>query len=220
MEVSSSSSVAKTALEIFEEEQVAKYASMQEEAQLELAKAKAKLKEAQIKKKFKDEMAEIEAQMAAMLPRPLNYAGAVIAENAHLVAIAAAGGGDEDENIVEHIAEHFAENEPVMYKLFGFCNYFINGRECRFEMCQYTHPEVEFKPNEYNFPKKLQTTPDGSKRDYRLMGFCVDTLNGRHCKNNRCRFKHPKDYQFGEIPAGEKRELGAFRKNYPNWPTA
>jgi len=227
MEVSSSSSVAKTALEIFEEEQVAKYASMQEEAQLELAKAKAKLKEAQIKKKFKDEMAEIEAQMAAMLPRPLNYAGAVIAENAHpvaenahRVAIAAAGGGDEDENIVEHIAEHFAENEPVIYKLYGFCNDFINGRECRFRECQYIHPEVEFKPNEYNFPKKLQTMPDGSKRDYRLMGFCVDTLNGRHCKNNRCRFKHPEGYQFGEIPDGETRERGAFRKGYPNFPTA
>ena len=212
MEVSSSS-VAKTALEIFEEEQAAKYASMEEEAQLELAKAKAKLKEAQIKKKFKDEMAEIEAQMAAMLPRPLNYAGAVIAENAHPVAIAAAGGGDEE----EHIAEH----EPVMYKLFGFCNEFINGMGCKFgERCQYNHPEVEFKPNEYNFPKKWQIMPDGSKRDYRLTGFCVDTLNGRHCKNNRCRYTHPEGYQFGEITAGEKRELGAFRKGYPNWPTA
>ena len=213
---------AMTHLEIFEQEHSAKIAAMEEAHKLTLAKAKAALEEAQLKKKHEAEMAEIEAQMAAMLPRPLNYLSVVIenahpvAENAHRVAIAAAGGGDEDENIVEHIAE----NEPVMYKLFGFCNDFINGRECRFERCQYTHPEVEFKPNEYNFPKKLQTTPDGSKRDYRLMGFCVDTLNGRHCKNNRCRFKHPKDYQFGEIPAGEKRELGDFRKNYPNWPTA
>jgi len=219
MEVSSSSSVAKTALEIFEEEQAAKYASMEEEAQLELAKAKAKLKEAQIKKKFKDEMAEIEAQMAAMLPRRLNYAGAVIAENAHPApAIAAAGGDAEEEHIAED--EHIAENEPVMYRLYGFCNDFINGIKCKFERCQYTHPDVEFKPNEYNFPKKLQTMPDGSSRDYRLMGFCVDTLNGRHCKNNRCQYTHPEGYQFGEIPAGKKRELGAFRKGYPNWPTA
>jgi hypothetical protein len=244
---------AMTNLEIFEQEHSAKIAAMEEAHKLTLAKAKAALEEAQLKKKQEAEMAEIAAQMAAMFPprpnyagaviaanahpsaiiaaeiaaqkaamfppRP-NYAGAVIAANAHPAAIAAAGGGAEDENIVEHIAEHFAEHEPVMYKLYGFCNDFINGMECRFGRCQYTHPEVEFKPNEYNFPKKLQTMPDGSSRDYRLMGFCVDTLNGRHCKNNRCRFTHPKDYQFGEIPAGKKRELGDFRKSYPNWPTA
>jgi hypothetical protein len=209
-----------TALEIFEQEHVEKMAAIDKEHKLTLAKAKAALVEAKLKKQFTDEMAEIEAQMAAMFPSRPNYAGAVIAANAHPAAIAAAGGGAEDENIVEHIAEHFAEHEPVMYKLYGFCNDFINGMECRFGRCQYTHPEVEFKPNEYNFPKKLQTMPDGSSRDYRLMGFCVDTLNGRHCKNNRCRFKHPEGYQFGEIPAGETRERGAFRKGYPNFPTA
>ena len=198
-------SVAKTALEIFEEEQLAKYASMEEEAQLKLAKAKAALKEAQIKKKFEDEMSELQAQMAALLPPPRNYVGA---------AIAAAGGGAEDEH------PHPAEHEVVTYKLYGFCNDFINGMECQYGRCPYTHPEVEFKPNEYNFPKKLQTMPDGSSRDYRLMGFCVDTLNGRHCKNNRCRYTHPEGYQNGEMPAGKKRELGAFRKGYPNFPTA
>ena len=203
--------VVKTALEIFEEEQLAKYASMEEEAQLKLAKAKAALKEAQIKKKFDDEMSELQAQMAALLPPPRNYVGA---------AIAAAGGGAEDEHPHPAEDEHPAEHEVVMYKLYGFCNDFINGMECKYGRCPYTHPEVEFKPNEYNFPKKLQTMPDGSSRDYRLMGFCVDTLNGRHCKNNRCRFKHPQDYKFGEIPAGEKRERGDFRKGCPNFPKA
>jgi len=197
-----------TALEIFEQEHIAKMAAIEEEHKLTLAKAKAALSEAKLKKQFTDEMVEIEAQMAAMFPSRLSYAAAVITKNAHLVA--AAGGGAEDEN-----NESIAEHPLVMYKLLGYCNNHINGIECEFgTRCRYIHPEGEFKQNEYNFPKKLQ------EGDYHLTGFCVNTLNGRNCMNNRCRFTHPKGYQFGETPVGKKRELGVFLEKIPNWPTA
>ena len=210
MEAPISEVLPKSKIALYREQKAAENARLAEERELELELAKNKLEDIKQEKAHKEAMDKLAKEMASLRPP---YA-----------AVAAAGGGDEewgaeDEHIVEHIAEHF-EKEVVMYKLYGFCNDFINGMECKYGRCPYTHPEVEFKPNEYNFPKKLQTMPDGSSRDYRLMGFCVDTLNGRHCKNNRCRFKHPQDYKFGEIPAGEKRELGAFRKGYPNWPTA
>ena len=221
----------KTELQIFEEEHAANIAGIDEEHKLALAKTKAALEVEKRKKQFRDEMAELEAQMAALRPlrplhllRPQNYA-----------AVAAAGGGGAEEQVEERPVDHDEEDEEhndeehhdedgeevVEYKLFGFCNNYINGIKCEHgDECRYNHPEGDFKLNKYNFPKKRQIMPDGSSRDYRLMGFCVNTLNGRHCKINKCQYTHPKGYQCGEIPEGTKRKLGTFSKGDLNWPTA
>ena len=216
MEAPISEVLPKSKIELYREQKAAEKARLAEERELELELAKNKLEDIKQEKAHKEAMDKLAKEMASLRPPYAAVAAAGGgdeewgAEPKHHAAIGAAGGGAEDEHI---------DKEAVMYKLYGFCNDFINGMECH-GRCPYTHPEVEFKPNEYNFPKKLQTMPDGSSRDYRLMGFCVHTLNGRHCKNNRCRYTHPEGYQNGEMPAGKKRELGAFRKGYPNFPTA